>query len=900
MARTRLNLMLFAANILIPVGLAFFNLGLFRRGTADTATPLKVNVTSVDGETADTGPAPFDRVVFMVADALRSDFLYTNKSGFNFAQGLIRSGAAVPFTARAASPTLTLPRVKALTQGTGQTFLDVLLNIANSEDAVRQDGVDSWLSRLKTERDPEKNMVFYGDKTWLLLYPEIFDRYDGVEDFYIPDFDTIDQNITRHVSAELERDDWKALVMHFPGIDHVGHMSRQPHCENMILKHGELDDVVRKIYTAMQHEPHLQNTLFVLAGDHGMNERGNHGGSSPGEIASAMAFISPRLRSISEGLDSPVPAVDDYEYYSVVEQVDIVPTLAGLLGFSIPAHSLGMFIPDFVPLFRKPGDGIRVLLRNAEQIMGLFEAKKGTSGVVRSTPSCDIECRVCATDEERVSCLWEKVSGATREWQVSHDAAASEQLTQSIEAFVRSAQKHLDARPAEVHATRLAIGISCVVASMVLLVARLSLTHDPWNSGVLAFGSLVGVHAVTMFIVRLVDEDHHFCMKGGQPWFKAALPGALQFLTQCSSQSDHMIYPLIEAVDGFLPVYPLILWPLVLVTFVSSANTIATCLGRGSSFARLASSALCMKAAIFKLCWTLRYNPELLIFVPRWLQAAMLELDQLYLLKLIWTGMLGSMLYHVLQLRGSAQSSKNDTMIGVIEIINLYLKLQSRPETLMLYSLFEIQLQWLLTNLASPDWTPAHISTTTLVLAQSSFHATGAGNSVSAMDLGNGFNGVTGYNQPAVWLQTLVSNWVGPVWWSLAGLRVLAAWLGATGFGVHGAAHVMNGRKTGKKEEEVTTTANTVPEEQRYETVAATTSSHCAARGWDALSEYVTLQTLYTATGSLALMLACVWLRDDPAFWALLAPKLAYAGLWADFQQLLVNYVLCTLVWAIL
>lgn len=92
----------------------------------------------------------------------------------------------MPFTARAASPTLTMSRIKAMTQGTSQTFLDLWLNIANSPNAARQNNVDTWLSRLKTEKDPDKKMVYYGTKTWLMLYPEIFDRHDGVDSYYVP------------------------------------------------------------------------------------------------------------------------------------------------------------------------------------------------------------------------------------------------------------------------------------------------------------------------------------------------------------------------------------------------------------------------------------------------------------------------------------------------------------------------------------------------------------------------------------------------------------------------------------------------------------------------------------------------------------------------------------------
>ncbi|KAI0146384.1 hypothetical protein GGR57DRAFT_479007 [Xylariaceae sp. FL1272] len=47
--------------------------------------------------------APFDKVIFMVVDALRADFVFAEEGGFPFTQDLIRSGVAVPVTALSAN-----------------------------------------------------------------------------------------------------------------------------------------------------------------------------------------------------------------------------------------------------------------------------------------------------------------------------------------------------------------------------------------------------------------------------------------------------------------------------------------------------------------------------------------------------------------------------------------------------------------------------------------------------------------------------------------------------------------------------------------------------------------------------------------------------------------------------
>lgn len=123
----------------------------------------------------------------------------------------------------------------------------------------------------------------------------------------------------------------------------------------MLPKQAEMDAIVAKIYQALQSTKHLQSTLLVLCGDHGMNDAGNHGGSSGGETSTALVFISPKFGSKFEGSQCPITTSDgSLNYYDKVEQSDIVPTLAGLLGFPIPLNSLGVFISRFLPLWN-PG-----------------------------------------------------------------------------------------------------------------------------------------------------------------------------------------------------------------------------------------------------------------------------------------------------------------------------------------------------------------------------------------------------------------------------------------------------------------------------------------------------------------------------------------------------------------
>jgi ethanolaminephosphotransferase len=33
----------------------------------------------------------------------------------------------------------------------------------------------------------------------------------------------VDNNVTRHIPEELQNDDWNTMVLHYLGLDHIGH-----------------------------------------------------------------------------------------------------------------------------------------------------------------------------------------------------------------------------------------------------------------------------------------------------------------------------------------------------------------------------------------------------------------------------------------------------------------------------------------------------------------------------------------------------------------------------------------------------------------------------------------------------------------------------------------------------
>lgn len=115
-----------------------------------------------------------DKLIFVVIDALRLDFFTPQHMPF------LHKTADCSLTIHVQSPTVTLPRIKSLTTGRVPQFIDILLNLGTT-GAIK----DSFLHQAVKKG---KKIVFYGDNTWLKIYPEIFVRSEGVSSFFVNDF----------------------------------------------------------------------------------------------------------------------------------------------------------------------------------------------------------------------------------------------------------------------------------------------------------------------------------------------------------------------------------------------------------------------------------------------------------------------------------------------------------------------------------------------------------------------------------------------------------------------------------------------------------------------------------------------------------------------------------------
>ncbi|KAL1637267.1 major facilitator superfamily transporter protein [Diplodia intermedia] len=769
--------LLTAANVLIPVAVLTFAVGFFPYkpflpGLAEYGP-------SVYGSPPD---APFDKVVFMVVDALRS---------------LISSGAALPFTAHATSPTITMPRVKAITTGSIPSFLDVILNFAESDTTSTLASQDTWLAQLKAKK--EGKLVMYGDDTWLKLFPGTFERADGTSSFFVSDFTEVDNNVTRHVPDELRNSDWNAMIMHYLGLDHIGHKAG-PSSPNMVPKQVEMDGIVKQIYHAMETQPHLQSTLLVLCGDHGMNDGGNHGGSAPGETSPALVFMSPKLQDISKGLPCPVAPSQEFDYYEKVEQSDIAPTLAGLLGFPVPLNNLGVFIPHFLQMWPKGDDQAQLLLRNAYQILQIAEATFPTA------PFQDLsflrKCESASSTGDELACKWLKVKDALENGG-NQPPKAELMIGQAFE-FCRAAQEALSSTASNYNVTLLIVGAVLATTSMALALTVISSGLFPTSTAGIFFALLTVLYGIMMFASSYVEEEQHFWYWATSAWYalifvlksrktnvpRNVLPVAVLLLchriTRRWNQTGQKYAGAPDIVHSVIMTHPVVLWSLVSITYIHITMRIKTHLTRRfprtsqgrqlQTFAVGNTFLLCAVAFLFKLSFTARDAPELVRGAS---PGAMAFLESLNLVKLVRCIFIGSTVgvgWVVLRENAEGKGKSGGLIVDALhDFLALILLTQTRASNIPLFLLFRLQ-QHYLTQL-NPS--PTEHTLTSLLLAHTSFFALGNSNAISSIDLSNAYNGVSGYNIVGVGVLLFLANWAGPIYWtsaSVLGLLDAARW----------------------------------------------------------------------------------------------------------------------------
>jgi phosphatidylinositol glycan class O len=314
-------------------------------------------------------PPTHSKAVILIIDALRTDFIspFPPQPPSAYHHDVLTLPAELTeqrpfhsliFNTFSDPPTTTMQRIKAITTGSLPTFVDAGSNFAST--AIEE---DSLIFQLVTAN---KTVGFMGDDTWANLFPSSFALSHPYDSFNVEDLHTVDNGVIEHLIPYLHPENssrWDVLIGHFLGVDHIGHRVG-PERDIMRTKLEQMDAVLRDVVDLLD-----EDTLLVVLGDHGMDDKGNHGGDSELETAAGLWMYSKGSSLASQesidvtpthifpGSITPLPHIN---------QIDLVPTLALLLGVPIPFNNLGSVIPA---CFSNPASLELATRTNAEQIM---------------------------------------------------------------------------------------------------------------------------------------------------------------------------------------------------------------------------------------------------------------------------------------------------------------------------------------------------------------------------------------------------------------------------------------------------------------------------------------------------------------------------------------------------
>ncbi|OAA46606.1 Alkaline-phosphatase-like, core domain protein [Beauveria brongniartii RCEF 3172] len=828
------------ANLLIPISILIFATGFF---------PYKPFLPGLaEFEVLESGPppqAPFDKLVFVVIDALRSDFVYSQDSGFEYTQSLIRHGSAIPYTAYARSPTVTMPRLKAITTGSIPSFVDLILNIDEGDKSSALAAQDTWLAQLKA-KDTGK-VLMYGDDTWLKLFPDFFDRHDGTSSFFVADFTEVDNNVTRHINGELKNDDWSLMVLHYLGLDHIGHKSG-PRSSNMVPKQHEMDTIIRTIYDSLSSEKHLESTLLVVCGDHGMNDAGNHGASSPGETSPALLFLSPKLKGIGPPYEAPTLPQDEFDFYSEVEQSDIVPTLAALLGFPVSKNNLGAFIPEFLPFWPSPKDKIQILIRNARQILNIVTAAFGPElfDVASSTDPCQLE----RTDINELACDWRFITQRAVSLNVQN-TIDQEWLT-STSRWIRKAQNLMSSMASNYEMPRLYAGLGLAGIALIITASTFFTQRVLWSQTALPLMLISFLYSAMMFASSYVEEEHHFWYWAATLWLAFLAAKAIRRSSKFSSGGWYLVALLAmritrswnqtgqkfagepDIVKLFIHRYPAALWLAIIVMYGMTWSQMLPSLESIPFIAATSiTSVLISSAFTFKLAFTAADAPELVVGFAKTLNEKFEGQPLLWRARVVFI-VLG--LLSVFAIARGVSGGRHARSASLLhELVTLFAMTQSRAANVPIFLLAYI----IYCTIDAKQMTLAEITTSSILFQYASFFAAGGSNAISSVDLSSAYNGIAGFNVVAVGILTFASNWAGPLYWTSATSTLLVDKYSAGERGV--------------------------------------------------FRQHVALLTVFATASVASVMAACTTMRTHLFIWTVFSPKYLYAMAWNIAQHLLVN-----------
>ncbi|KAJ7492091.1 Phosphatidylinositolglycan class N-domain-containing protein [Mycena latifolia] len=349
------------------------------------------------------------RLVLIVGDGLRADLLF-QKNGFSsetspevvapYLRSIVETRGAfgvshtrVPTESRPGHVAIIggmYEDVSAVTKGWKTNPVD-FDSVFNQSSTTFSFGSPDILPMFARGAAPGKVMTWcYNEEA------EDFTKDATALDIWVFDqLENLLQNATTNSTLDSQlRSPSTVFFLHLLGLDTTGH-SYRPHSQEYMQNIQVVDSIVRRTETLLQEfyqdegmisfiAPH---TAYVFTADHGMSVIGNHGDGHPDNTRTPLVAWGPGIRG-------PLPdsSPSSHDAYSEpwelnhflrrdVEQADLAPLMAMLVGINWPVNSVGV-LPDVDPMrpgYLLPREGDKSLAKaaqvNAKMIIEHYRVK---------------------------------------------------------------------------------------------------------------------------------------------------------------------------------------------------------------------------------------------------------------------------------------------------------------------------------------------------------------------------------------------------------------------------------------------------------------------------------------------------------------------------------------------
>lgn len=156
---------------------------------------------------------------------------------------------------------------------------------------------------------------------------------DAVTDyFYTPGEDRIaDDDVVAAAIPWLQAGEDQFILIHLDQVDYAGHYEGGANKPGWDAASTRVDDIISKIVSTLD----LSKDTIIICSDHGHVDAGGHGGADSAALTEPFIIAGAGIKPGK---------------YADINQVDVAPTLAAILGTNIPASTQGRVLIEMLNL----------------------------------------------------------------------------------------------------------------------------------------------------------------------------------------------------------------------------------------------------------------------------------------------------------------------------------------------------------------------------------------------------------------------------------------------------------------------------------------------------------------------------------------------------------------------